>query len=240
MHLTLHMNRSGNVLAAYTCGVQYTNPISDGLASTNAVSQMSAANDFLAARLVVNGVAYRSASSHVGALHTAPSPHLTLRGLHRLALPAGTHELQVQWRKWGTYVANWTLVRAPDDGEAPSSVLLATARTSMLAAAQPITEATVSISDRWVQVTGARAEFVVPTQLAAGALGALGGRATCVLAFVMHLRPSTAPGATGMRANFCLVAVCVCASLCVSIRGMPRRGHSGLSVVFMLSLQWSH
>ena len=139
-------------------------------------------NDFLGARLLLDGMPYRQSGSHAAPLSTMEVSTRQMSGYIVSRLGAGSHTVSLQWRKWGTQVGSWTVSPTFRDGFVAGRALTVTSRHRYLWFAQPLSVArTVVASDKWHTVRDMEITFNLPRDW------------TLRFAYSLQVRPQGAP-----------------------------------------------
>ena len=152
--------------------------------------------DFVAARLVVDGVPYRQSGAH--AVPSGQRVEQTTGELHGTlftSLGAGNHTVALQWRKWGRRVRSWSNNPTLLGGFTSGRSVVVTAHHKYLWYAQPQSIARVSAAlppaplAPWSTVSGMQLTFELPRS------------SSMRFAFSLNVVPSSIGGALRPTAN---------------------------------------
>jgi hypothetical protein len=120
-------------------------------------------NDFLGARLMLDGMPYRQSGSHAAPLSSMEASTRQMSGYIVSRLGAGSHTIKLQWRKWGTSVGSWTVSPTFRDGYVAGRALTVNSRHRFLWFVQPLSVArTVVSSNKWHTVRDMEITFNLP------------------------------------------------------------------------------
>ena len=142
-------------------------------------------NDFVGARLVVDGVAFRQSGSHMAAFSSFESSAGELIGNLILFLEEGSHAVKLQWKKWGKFVRSWACQPNLLDGFSGGRSLVATGYFKNIEFKQPTTGDRIIVAGAWKNIKGmalsfslirdseVRIGYVVPAQPSSAPRGSL-------------------------------------------------------------------
>ena len=158
--LTFMLTRESHVVIKYLMVVVANQHYRPGVVSTSGLD-----SDFLGARLMLDGMPYRQSGSHASPLSALEASSRTMSGYIVSRLGAGSHTVSLQWRKWGSQVASWTVNPSFRDGFVTGRALTVSSRHRYLWFAQPLSIArTVVSSDKWHTVRDMEITFNLPRE----------------------------------------------------------------------------
>jgi hypothetical protein len=129
--------------------------------------------DFIAMRIVIDGMPYRESSALASSASRTYST-ASLAGEVILEIAAGTHKVDLQWRKWGSHVPVWWSHPHFLDGFVSGRSLLVIGEHHPIAISQPVPDATLStmktngqtnqtIINGWKDIASTQISFTMPT-----------------------------------------------------------------------------
>ena len=155
--------------------------------------------DFLGARLVVDNLPYRQSGSHLSPLRLddrSSTHHGVSELVGRLVIrdvSPGSHEIRVQWKKWGRFVRSWTSdpnIVAP--GYCTSRNIFASVYHRDVQFAQPTSLARLYRTEVWEDVSGMSLEIDVDDTTSSSFWR---------LEYALHVRPSSVPTSVSSTNN---------------------------------------
>ena len=182
LSLTITLPDEDTVYMSYTISVTADKPHHPGGDFLNDAQKNSGLVDFAGARILVDGVPYRQSGSHASPTGRFEVATSQLRGMLVAELGAGNHTIEVQWRKWGSFVRSWSSLPSAFDGFASGRTLVASADHRAVWYTQPLSAARLAANDRWTTVPDTDLAFKTHERRAHR------------MTYIMHARPETAPG----------------------------------------------
>jgi hypothetical protein len=166
-NVTVHLEREAEVLASYALTAtgfrrQATAPLgaNDFFSSSIALSGVGQRN-FLQLRISVNGVPYRQSSAHLSPGLSFEANTDSLSGHLAVTLPAGAHDVRLQWKKVGPGVSLWTSRPTLADGFTSGRSLVVTARHKHLWHTHGEAAAHLDAEGAWEDVGGTALNFTL-------------------------------------------------------------------------------
>jgi len=118
-----------------------------------------------------------------------------------LSLGAGSHSVFVQWKRWGSWVRQWTSNPSALDGFAAGRTLTASAEYLTLQLASPLSQGVLQQSDTWVDVPGMALAVSYDPNAPSEPIIVGKSSDTFLFTYVLHVRPNAAPGADPLKAK---------------------------------------
>ena len=159
------LQRSSKVVFSYTVNVIAEKPFLPGGDFLNSRSNSGSETDFLATRLLVDGVPYRQSGAHTGALSSFETSIEALHAKLILHLSPGNHVVTLQWRKSGNNVISWHTVNRNSDhyGFSGSATIDVLSEHKYLWFKQPLTSDIVRNTEaNWKDIKDMTMTFSVP------------------------------------------------------------------------------
>lgn len=118
-------------------------------------------HDALGLRVVVDGIPFRQSGVKTGVRGVAEVDTSVVAGHLIASLEAGTHKIQLQWKKFGSFVRSWTIDETIDDGFHGGRTITVTAQPKHIWYTQPLETATIYDANTWTAVEDMNVDFTL-------------------------------------------------------------------------------